>query len=144
MITNPSDNAQTIQEAINSSEGHLWDTSNFFTYCSLKNITTMNDIILDDYKSILMQVLDEEPLDVKYYYNPGLYALDKYGSQNLDFIVMYFSGMYSVLDFNKTTIKYLPKSYIRTINQLLLNNRDHVKKSKLEPTIYDDLTIYEI
>jgi hypothetical protein len=144
MVNNPADSAISIKESISTSKNHLWDTSNFFTYGYIGNLIMPDNMILDKYKTIFDQLLIEEQLDPKYYYNPGLFALDKYGSQNLDFVVMYLSGIYSILDFNKPTIKYLPDQYMKSIYKILRDSQGEVNRTKNSPTEYENLTVFEL
>jgi hypothetical protein len=49
---------------------------------------------------------------------------------------MYLSGIYSILDFNKPTIKYLPDQYMKSIYKILRDSQGEVNRTKNSPTEY--------
>lgn len=145
MLTNRSDNKSTIKEAIDISEFDTWNDNKMYTLCNYRNeFIVPDEFILDGYKKILSTELIEVPLKEEFRYQPAAFSADYYGTPELDFLVMYFSGIHTLLDFDKPKIKVLPEHMIRKLLEIVEKNKDKVEESKTNPNVVHDTTLYRI
>ena len=134
---NLSSNAVSIRKMMTSFNSDLWDIDRVLYYCEYrKSAIVQTDILLNKYRNYFDQYLDTITLDPKYYYNPQRFAEDFYGDASLDFLVLYFTNMTSLFDFNTATIKVLSYDKLKDFNKLVIKYKADIDDSKKNPTEY--------
>lgn len=125
---------KTLKENIITSYFKSFDVNSMHTMCNYRNqLFTYDKCILDDYREVLNNLTIEIDLDSKYFYKPSLFAQDMYGEAGLDFLVLYMSGIFSSIDFNKTKIRFLPPEFLSIIKKIIIDNREKVRSSNENP-----------
>ena len=137
-IKNASNSINTIKEMSDSISSDNYIIDKTLLYCKYKTTLTKVELgnILDYYRDYFDQFLVEEELDPKYWYQPAYFAEDYYGTPDLDFLVLYFARISTLLDFKKKKIKVLPNARLPEINKLFVENRVLVNKSFNTPLSY--------
>jgi hypothetical protein len=133
---------QTLNAYINTLYGYTFNISNLSTY------TVYNDSILVAKPTILNHFLPffksysiKMKIDEKYYQKPNLFALDYYGSSELEWLVLYVSGISHPIDFNHSIIDVLPVSMLNDLNKLVTLYKKEVQESRNKPEAYTSSTI---
>ena len=138
MATNISSKAQTLQEEIAAMGSDTWSAGKFILYGDYLGESVVPDgNVLDDYYDYFQQYLVEEDLPEEFHYKPAMFAYNRYGVAELDFLVMYFAQIPSVLEFNKKKIKVLPIQYLFEINEIAIKYKKKVTDSYNNPTKYE-------
>lgn len=144
-ISASTDKAKTIRSAITSSSNLKWDVNSFLLYCNYKDTGFLPDVCtLDNYRDVLMEMCTYIPLEEKYHYKPQLFALDYYGSSNMDFVVLYFSGLYSATEFATDKIRVMPPEHLRYLSEIITLHEQDIKENRVSPVRYADLTLHDI
>lgn len=134
---NASNKEKTIKNMVEAIPGDSWTIDKILlygNYLGKGNIIVGN--ILDNYRDYFEQFVVEVDLDPKFYYQPMAFAENYYGTPDLDFLVMYFSNIPTLFEFNKKKIKVLPKSYLLEINRIMTQYKKEVQESKENPIEY--------
>ena len=145
MPRNNSNKEKTFKNKMRAMPGDFWVIDNISLYSNYLDIAILPDgLILDDYRDYFEQFLETIELDEKYHYTPTLFAYDYYGAAELDFLVLYFANMSSLFEFNTKTISVLPPTSLVDLNKLVVEYKNDVKNSKLNPIKYEEFPSIEI
>ena len=127
---NVSSKEKTIKSMYQILQNENYTLDKFIYYCEYGNNTAVElGNILDNYRSYFEKFLVTATLPEKFYYQPAAFAENYYGTPDLDFLVMYFSKIYTILDFNIPEIKVLPKDKILEVNRIIVKHKKEVDKS---------------
>lgn len=136
-LTNPSNNEKTIKNYLLFSDSDNYVVDKILLYCNYNNENIIQfGNILDNYRDYFDKYLIDYDVPERFYYQPAAVAEAYYGTPDLDFLVLYFSKITSLLDFNKPQIKILDKTKMPEINRLFVSLQDSVKESYNNPTKY--------
>lgn len=137
-VSNISSTSNNIKEMTDLMVSDNYVIDKAILYCKYKSPSTqiMFGNILDNYRDYFEQYLVEEKVDKKYFYQPAYFAEDYYGTADLDFLVLYFSKITTLFEFDKPKIKVLPRERLTEINKLFVQYRTTVKESYDNPLIY--------
>ena len=145
MPRNNSNKEKTFKNKMRAMPGDFWVIDNISLYSNYLDIAILPDgLILDDYRDYFEQFLETIELDEKYHYTPTLFDYDYYGAAELDFLVLYFANMSSLFEFNTKTISVLPPTSLVDLNKLVVEYKNDVKNSKLNPIKYEEFPSIEI
>lgn len=145
MVKNNADNENSIKNAIEQSKFDTWNDRSMYTYCNYRDkMIVQEKFILEDYKNAFLDELEEIELPKEYWYQPAAFANYYYGTPELDFLVLYFAGIETMLDFNKEKIKVLPVHLVRTLLTIIEKHKDDVERSIQNPPTYYDTTLYRL
>lgn len=131
---NVSNNEKTVKNMYRMGSSDNWTlarTTVFMKYQTNTIIPYYN--ILDNFRDYFIPKLVTINLDEKFYYQPTKFAEYYYGDPLLDWIVLYFSNIPTLFEFNKPTIKVLPVTCMNDINQIIVKYRNTVAQSNTNP-----------
>jgi hypothetical protein len=114
MIQNPYSNIYTVFDLARLMFGNSTiEAKDFFLTAKYDNqVTFKYRNILLDYYDYFEEELETIDLEKKYHYQPAMLSEDLYGTPDLDFAILFFSGISSLKDFDKPRIKVLPASRV--------------------------------
>ena len=137
-IVNVSTSEKTLKSMYQLFDADNYTIDKFITYCEYgkEGYQVQLGNILDEYRDYFEQFLIETDVPQKFFYQPAAFAENYYGTPDLDFLVLYFSKINSLFDFNKKIIKILPKDKLLEINRLAVQYRERIKESYENPTKY--------
>lgn len=127
---------QTVNNYINSLYDYMFNIGNLSTFSVYNNILVSKPTILNRFLPYLKPYATKKVVDKKYYQRPSLFALDYYGSPELDWLVLYISGISNPIDFNVPIIDVLPINILNDLNKLIILNKEEVDLSKYKPKIF--------
>lgn len=139
MPTNQSEKAKTLYDMFQSLPTDLWALDNLQTYCNYDDMSILPlATVLDDYIDYfeVNGFLKEVDLPKKYWYSPAAFALDTYGTSDLDFMVLYFAKKTSLFEFNTKKIRILDPEHIKDINRIIVANKDYIKENITNPPVF--------
>lgn len=137
---NQSNNEATIKSTLRAMPGDFWTVDSVSMFCNYKDSVMLPDgFILDEYRDYFEQYLVEVDVAEEYYYSPSLFSEVQYGTPDLDFLVLYFARMTSLFEFKQPRIKFLPVTMLSDLNKLIVQSRQEVRDSKLNPKEYAEL-----
>ena len=137
MAKNASNDKKTLKDELLAFESDLWCADRFILYGDYLGESVLPDgNILDDYYDYFQQFLEETDISDEYFYKPAAFSEDFYGTPDLDFLVMYFAQIPTILEFNQKTIKTLPSKYLTEINNIAVTYKKKVDTSYETPTVY--------
>lgn len=133
---------QSISSYVNTLYGYTFNIGNLSTF-TLYNENTLvsKPTILNNFLPYLKVYANKIKVDEKYYQKPNLFALDYYGASELEWLVLYISGISHPIDFNVPYIYALPNNMLTDINKMVTLNRKTVEESKHTPKSYTEETI---
>ena len=82
--------------------------------------TILNDYI-DEIDSCTVEYTMTTDEESRYYMRPDLFAYDKWGDKEYEFLVLFINGIVSPKEFTNTTIKTIDRDYIGNIMGLILS-----------------------
>lgn len=146
-ITNVSSKEKTVKGTYQLLPSDNFSIDKFIYYCHYRTKEYQVELgnILDNYRDYFETQLVEVTLPEKFHYQPAAFAENYYGTPDLDFLVLYFSKISTLLEFNKETIKVLPQTEMLKINRLIVQYKNEVQHSYDYPTDYMEdtyLTVY--
>lgn len=140
MAKNVSNEKFTVKEEIASAGSDIWCADRFILYGNyLGKIIIPDGSILDDFYDYFTNFLEEVELPTRFHYQPAAFSENYYGTPDLDFLVMYFAQIPTLLEFNKKKIKVLPVTKLNELNQIAINYKVKVKNSYDNPTEYKEI-----
>lgn len=147
-IINVSSKEKTLKSMYQLLGSDNFCVDRFIYYCHYKTKDFQIEIgnILDNYRDYFETKLVEVTLPKRFHYQPAAFAENYYGTPDLDFLVMYFAKISTLLEFNKDTIMVLPQTEMLKINRLIVEYKDEVQHSYDFPTDYMEdtyLTVYK-
>ena len=136
-LTNPSSKETTVKDMVSLLPSDMWSLDRVLYYCKYNDAAIVQcGLLLERFRDYFEQYLDTASIDEKYYYCPQMFAEDYYGDAGLDFLVLYFAGMTSNLDFDKPSVKVLRYDKMREINQMIVRYKSDVDASREDPPSY--------
>ena len=133
MITNPSTKEKTIRMMYQLLSGDVWNADKFIKYGNyLGTADIVDENILDNYFDYFE--LEDIEVPEKFFYQPAAFAEYIYGSPDLDFIVLYFSKIPSMCEFNKKKIKILSPARLTELNKIAVKYKEQIDYSYSYPT----------
>lgn len=113
-------------------------------YMKDSNIEYPISNILDDYISELILVselyeMSDEEYD-RYYMRPDLFAYDKYGYIDLDFVILALNKMNKDTEFTRRTVKFIDRERLFQFISLILDGEEEYIQSNREG--YTTTTFY--
>ena len=134
MPINSSNRSKTVKTMYESMSNDSWTIDKVLLYANYNDkVAVPYRTILEGYYDYFSQFLEDASVPKKYYYLPSGFAEYYYGTPDLDFLVLYFAQMTSLFEFNKPTIKVLPKTKLTELNKLLVEYKKTVENSKGNP-----------
>ena len=125
---------QDLGSYITSLYGYTFSLGNLSTFLLYDNEYIISKpYILMDYLPFFKQYSIRIELEQKYHQKPNLFAYDYYGSSELEWLVLFISGIGSPIDFNTNHIDVLPVNILTDINKLIVISKDEVNNSKYNP-----------
>ena len=82
--------------------------------------TILNDYI-DELDSCTFEYTMTTDEEARYYMRPDLFAYDKWGDKEYEFLVLFINGIVSPKEFTNTTIKSIERDYIGSIMGLIIS-----------------------
>lgn len=125
---------QTINAYIDSLYDYMFNIGGLSTFSLYNNILVSKPTILNNYLPYFKPYAIKKVVDKKYYQRPNLFALDYYGASELEWLVLYISGISDPIDFNFPIIDVLPVNILNDINKLVILSKDEVERSKRNPS----------
>lgn len=125
---------QTINAYIDSLYDYMFNIGGLSTFSLYNNILVSKPTILNNYLPYFKPYAIKKAVDKKYYQRPNLFALDYYGASELEWLVLYISGISDPVDFNFPIIDVLPVNILNDINKLVILSKDEVERSKRSPS----------
>lgn len=125
---------QTINAYIDSLYDYMFNIGGLSTFSLYNNILVSKPTILNSYLPYFKPYAIKKVVDKKYYQRPNLFALDYYGASELEWLVLYISGISDPVDFNFPIIDVLPVNILNDINKLVILSKDEVEESKRNPS----------
>lgn len=125
---------QTINAYIDSLYDYMFNIGGLSTFSLYNNILVSKPTILNNYLPYFKPYAIKKAVDKKYYQRPNLFALDYYGASELEWLVLYISGISDPVDFNFPIIDVLPVNILNDINKLVILSKDEVERSKRNPS----------
>lgn len=125
---------QTINAYIDSLYDYMFNIGGLSTFSLYNNILVSKPTILNNYLPYFKPYAIKKVVDKKYYQRPNLFALDYYGASELEWLVLYISGISDPVDFNFPIIDVLPVNILNDINKLVILSKDEVERSKRNPS----------
>jgi hypothetical protein len=142
---NQSNSEKTVKSTLRVMPADTWTIDNVTLVCSYRDqIVLPEGFILDDYRDYFEQFLQEVDVPEEFFYSPTRFAESVYGTPDLDFLVLYFSGIMTAFEFNKPRIRILPATSLRDINRLIVEKRGEVRSSRQNPREYTELQEIEV
>lgn len=139
MIKNYSSSQKTLKSQMMAFTSDVWCLDRVSLYSNYFNQVIIPDgYILDDYFDYFETVLVDMEVPEKYYYSPTGFAEYLYGDPALDFIVLYFSKIPTLFNFDKPVIKVLPPTLLKELNKLLMVKKKEVDASRENPKAYQE------
>lgn len=135
MAVNQSSKEKTIKSMYKSLERDLWtiDRTLLYGYYDGNNIYS-TESILDNFRDYFEQFVIEVDVAEKFFYQPTAFSEYYYGTPDLDFLVLYFAKIPTMLEFNRKKIKVLPKSRLAEVGRLMSAYREDIESSYKNPT----------
>jgi len=134
MAKNISSDATTINRMLASMSNDIWTIDRTVYYINYNNKSIIqNGSILDDYGDYFEQFTETVEVPERFFYSPSYFSEFMYGTPDLDFLVLYFAKMTTLFEFNQSKIKFLPKSRLIELNQLMNFKKKDVEKSYSNP-----------
>ena len=141
MAKNVSTEKKTIKESLISFDSDLWCADRFILYSNYLDKTVIPDSnILDDYYDYFQGFLEEADVPEEFFYKPASFSEMFYGTPDLDFLVMYFAQIPTVLEFTQKKIKVLPITKLTEINQIAVVYKKKVEDSYKNPVKYEQIS----
>jgi hypothetical protein len=139
-VRNQSNLEKTVKSTLRVMPSDTWSVDNVTLFCNYKNQIILPDgFILDEFRDYFEQFLEEVDLPEEFHYSPTLFSEALYGTPDLDFLVLYFSKIPSIFEFNVPRIRVLPATSLVDMNKLIVEYRQQVRNSKTSPTEYLEL-----
>jgi hypothetical protein len=133
---------QTVNGYINSLYGYIFNIGNLSTYTVYEDkFLVSKPTILQRFLPFFKYYATKITLDPKYYQKPNLFALDYYGSSELEWLVLFVSGVSHPIDFNLPIIEVLPVNILNDLNKLITLYKGEVQNSKNNPDAYTSKNI---
>jgi len=133
---------QTLNTYISTMYGYMFSIGNLSTYSTYNDsIIVSKPTILSDFLPFLKNYAIKVELDKKYYQRPNLFALEYYGAAELEWLVLYVSGISHPVDFTHAIIEVLPVNILNDINKLITLYKKEVQNSKANPEKYANSNI---
>lgn len=133
---------QTLNAYINTMYGYIFNIGNLSTYTVYNDsILVGKPTILNDFLPFFKSYSIKVTLEDKYYQKPNLFALDYYGAAELEWLVLYVSGISHPIDFTHSIIDVLPVNMLNDINKLVTLYKKEVQESKIKPMAYTSANI---
>lgn len=133
---------QTVNSYINTMYGYIFNIGNLSTFTVYEdNILVSKPTILQKFLPFFKSYAVKVALDKKYYQRPNLFALDYYGASELEWLVLFVSGISHPIDFNVPIIEVLPVNMLNDINKLVTLHKAEVEFSKNSPEAYTSKNI---
>lgn len=128
---------QTVNGYINTLYGYVFSIGNLSTYTVYNDsVLVAKPTILNSFLPFFKAYAEKVTLDKKYYQKPNLFALDYYGAAELEWLVLYVSGISHPIDFTVSIIDVLPVNMLNDINKLITLSKKDVQDSKNKPEAY--------
>lgn len=145
-IVNVSSKEKTVKSTYQLLASDNFSVDKFIYYChyNTKDYQIEIDNILDNYRDYFETKLVEVTVPPKFYYQPAAFAENYYGTPDLDFLVLYFAKISTLLEFNREKIMVLPQTEMLKINRLIVEYKDEVQYSYDHPTDYMEDTYLKI
>ena len=94
------------------------------------NVVILSESILDKYYDDLQEYVETITLSIeeqiKYFYNPQKFCYDRYGSTDYWYLILELNQMYSMAQFNISTIKVFSTSVTRVLQTILNLESDNI------------------
>jgi hypothetical protein len=151
-VSNPSQRETTVKDMVSMMPSDMWSIDRMTYYCKYQSASIVQEsFLLEKFRDYFSQYLETITLDPKYYFSPSMFAEDYYGDAGLDFMVLYFANMSTLMEFCKPKIKVLSYSHIKEINQMVVRYKGAIDDSYSNPPDYtilgnsskDTLTIFK-
>lgn len=140
MAKNISTEKKTLKEELATASNDIWCADRFMLYGNyLDKIILPDGNILDGFYDYFSNFLEEVELPERFYYQPAAFSENYYGTPDLDFLVLYFSQIPTLFEFNKKKIKVLPVTKLNELNQIAINYKLKVKNSYENPIKYTEI-----
>ena len=137
MAKNLSTDKKTLKESLGAFDSDIWCPDRYLLYCNyLDKVILPDGNILDDYYDYFQQFLEEINVPEEYFYKPAAFSEMYYGTPDLDFLIMYFAQIPTLLEFNRKKIKILPLTRLSELNQLATTHKKKVEESYSNPIKY--------
>lgn len=135
MATNQSSREKTVKSMFQLLKNDVWtiDRTLLYSYYDKSNIYVVGNI-LDNYRDYFDQFLEEVELPERFYYQPAAFSEYLYGTPDLDFLILYFARIATMLDFKKPKIMVLPRTRLTEINKLMTEYKNVVDSSYNNPS----------
>lgn len=135
MATNQSSREKTVKSMFQLLKNDVWtiDRTLLYSYYDKSNIYVVGNI-LDNYRDYFDQFLEEVELPERFYYQPAAFSEYLYGTPDLDFLILYFARIATMLDFKKPKIMVLPRTRLTEINKLMTEYKNVVDNSYNNPS----------
>lgn len=124
---------QTINAYLDSLYDYMFNIGGLSTFSIYDGRLVAKPTILNKYLPYFKSYAIRVNVDKKYYQRPSLFALDYYGAAELDWLVLYVSGVSNPIDFTLPIIDVLPVNILSDINKLIILNKNVVEESKVNP-----------
>ena len=133
---------QTINSYLNTMYSYIFNIGNLSTFTVYEdNILVSKPTILQKFLPFFKPYVIKVTLDKKYYQRPNLFALDYYGASELEWLVLFVSGISHPIDFTVPIIEVLPVNMLNDINKLITLYKVEVEFSKNNPEKYTSKNI---
>lgn len=133
---------QTINSYINTMYSYMFSIGNLSTYTVYDDkFLVAKPTILQMFLPFFKNYAKKINVDPKYYQKPNLFALDYYGAAELEWLVLFVSGIGHPVDFNRPIIDVLPISILNDLNKLITLYKKEVQNSKNYPESYTSKNI---
>lgn len=140
MIINPSNKETTVKKSVAVMKDDIWNVDRLLMLADYDGeaiIPVYN--VLDLYREFFDTLLVDIDVPAEYFYDPRRFSKMYYGSPDLDFLILYFSNTSNSFDFNKESIKVLPKNELTKLNELMLSNKNAFNNNRLNIKVHKKL-----